>query len=61
MAKFKVVRWVIHSKSQGGFWNSKYGWSYYIVAATKYSDNKGNFPSIGTNDCEWLPYEYDEN
>ena len=60
--KFNVSKWILHSKSEGGFWNNKRGWVYGAGQATKFKGSEVNFKPtmMGVLDCEWLPYEYDE-
>lgn len=64
MSKFRVVEWVIHSRSQGGWWKHDQGWVYCVKQATifkgEHAPERFNLPTIGVNDCEWQPYRYDD-
>jgi hypothetical protein len=59
------MKYIIHSKSERGFWSNKTGWVYSIKDATVYDDIrvlKQPKPVILSkeNDAEWLVYTYDE-
>ena len=59
------MKYVIHSKSERGFWNHKQGWVYGIAQASKFVNPslinpKFNLPSTKEGDAEWIVYKYDE-
>lgn len=54
------MKYVIHSKSEQGFWNNTVGWVYSIRDATLFSQPKGRLPITCGNDAEWIVHTYDE-
>lgn len=60
------MKYVIHSKSERGFWSNKQGWVYGIGQATKFDDDyvkMWGFPSSCptlAKDAEWIVVKYDE-
>lgn len=60
-------KYIIHSKSERGFWHNKLGWVYSAASATKYVGfsldelkTKFRFPITRGNDAEWIVYKYGE-
>lgn len=54
------MKYVIHSKSERGFWNSNLGWVYQITKATKFPARNYYLPVTALMDAEWIVYCYDE-
>jgi hypothetical protein len=54
------VSFIIHAKSQRGFWNNEIGWVRDAASATVFPCTTFNFPCIGVDDCEWLPVAYED-
>ncbi len=57
------MKYIIHSKSEKGFWNVKRGWVYNLKQATQFSKetkNKMIKPFNRANDSKFIVAEYDE-
>lgn len=57
------MKYVIHSKSEKGFWHKSMGWVHSSDVATKYTvymNTKIAMPASLCNDAELHIYEYDE-
>lgn len=59
------MKYVIHSKSERGFYNRQLKWVKYIEKATKFSrltrfDPMFVTPPTKNNDIEWIICEYSE-
>lgn len=57
------MKFVIHSKSERGFWHNKLGWVYGAAQATKFTKSEKSFlrlPLSTNNDAEWYVYKYEE-
>ena len=58
------MKYVIHSKSERGFWNNDVGWVYAIHFATQFSKEEklkvAQFPLTEGYDAEWLVYTYED-
>ena len=60
--------YIIHSKSERGFWNNKQGWVYGAAQATKFNEDRATaepkcfciLPKTAENDAEWMVYKYSE-
>ena len=55
------MKYVIHSKSERGFWHNKLGWVYAIKTATKFNWQHVEhleLPLSKNSDAEWLIIEY---
>jgi len=60
------MKYVIHSKSERGFWSNSLGWVFNIKDATIFDSSYPKLwkkPTVLTagNDGEWIVVEYDEN
>lgn len=58
------MKFVIHSKSERGFWSNVTGWVYDIESATRFDAEeveKYHAPCVITsgNDAEWMVVLYD--
>ena len=52
-------KFVIHSKSEGGFWNAGQGWNCSsIYEAYVFSMDIYKLPESKGNDAEWIRVEY---
>jgi hypothetical protein len=59
----KAMKYIVHSKSEQGFWNTKLGWVHSAAEATKfpvYMNTKMILPVSRGNDSELYVYEYDD-
>lgn len=59
------MKYVIHSRSERGFWNNKQGWVYGAAQATKFNAQEQlvfehSLPLTSKKDAEWMVYCYDE-
>ena len=55
------MKYIIHSKSERGFWHNKMGWVYRASTATKYTaEQKDNYRLPIGKDVEWIVFEYSE-
>ena len=55
------MKYVIHSKSEQGFWAAGRGWSCKKISnAYIFHKNIYKLPESVGNDAEWVPVEYEE-
>lgn len=57
------MKYIIHSKSERGFWHSRMGWVYSASTARKFTEQERetlHLPISSGNDTEWIVYTYDE-
>lgn len=57
------MKYVIHSRSEKGFWHKSMGWVHSVDVATKYTvyhNTKIEMPPSLCNDAVLHIYEYDE-
>ena len=55
------MKYVIHSKSEEGFWNAEQGWVFDIESATQFWDTEVasvRLPLSRGQDCEWICIYY---
>jgi hypothetical protein len=60
--------YIIHSKSERGFWNNKLGWVHGAAQATKFGEVTATaepkcymiLPKTAKDDAEWIVYKYSE-
>ena len=55
------MKYVIHSKSEEGFWNAEQGWVFDIDSATQFwsqEKNESTLPMSAGGDAEWLVIDY---
>ena len=55
------MKYVIHSKSEEGFWNAEQGWVFDIESATQFWDKEVasvHLPLSRGQDCEWICIYY---
>lgn len=56
--------YVIHSKSEKGFWDNNIGWVFRVSDASLFTQKDKetlNLPNSVGKDAEWLIVDYDEN
>jgi len=57
------MKYVIHSKSEQGFWSNKTGWVHCICDACFFNQNEITYvtlPLSQLGDAEWMVYDYGE-
>lgn len=54
------MEYVIHSKSERGFWSNVFGWVYSVKEATIFTNTDYSLPMTIKMDAEWMPVKYDE-
>lgn len=59
MEKFEVVSWVIHSPSEGGWWNDETGWVFCVKQATVLNHTEAILPVSSGNDARYEPFCYE--
>lgn len=53
--------YIIHSKSERGFWHNEFGWVTSALEATRFDlEEQDNFrlPLSAKKDAEWMPFMY---
>lgn len=55
------MQYVIHSKSERGFWHNLHGWVYALKDATVFKHTNYPLPISVDNDAEWMPVKYSED
>lgn len=57
------MKYVIHAKSEKGFWQMGFGWVFNIKDATQFTQTEKDASKYlwsKDNDAEWIVAEYDE-
>lgn len=59
------MEYILHSKSERGFWSNKDGWSYDIVSATRFYEDYVKMWPMPTvlsknHDAEWMVVKYED-